>query len=248
MRIFRYETSNKRSLHYINSIIGRFYDCIADADLDAETVCFYISSLGNFALEVDWRMEEHMDRILRLLSDRWHDGLEPSSCIVNCITSIAKAVKGCFRLGLRTVFPKMAASLQDPDTSEATSLAILRFIQSQPSILREWAAITVPAVVEALQRPSLPTQHLALETLVILSSNIYMPPQLSRVMPVLVKLTKQGETVEQATRTICSIAKECGRDSMPFLHAFERQLAFCIWDHPYFLDYIEGSGRLVEPR
>ena len=185
---------------------------------------------------------------LFLFRKYWNDGLEPSSCIVETIGGLATALRGSFQKYLAVVLPRMTGCLASNATPDHTAAAILRFFQSIGPQLREWAHSAVPAILHASEHCSTFTRNLALSVLLSIASSTYLGFHLSRILPVLVRLTKQPSTADQATRTFCGLVKECGPDALAFALSYERSLGFAITGHPQFLEYAEGSASEGEGR
>ena len=237
VRIFRWELSKSRSWQHATPIISKLIAEIANASHDMATTCFYISSLGNFAKEVGSHMEEHMHSIMPVLMQRWESGVEPATCIITCIHNLAIAVRGCFKTTLPIVFPKMASMLADPDSSEQTVLAILRFSQSNASLLKDWLHLAIPAFFACSGSPSVEVQQAVLDTIAKVAALVYVLPHLSRMMPNFVRLVQCSAEPEAVIRTMCQVAKECGTEALGLLRAFEGQLGFSIREHPDYRAY-----------
>lgn len=235
IRIFRWKTSRERSWHHKDAILGKLLARIADATLDMPATCFYISSLGYLAKEIGHEMEQHMGRIIPILVRRWEAGVDPPSCVVTCIHTLANTVRGCFRVALPIIFPKMASILSDETSGEHTVTAVLRFCQACAPLLKDWLHLAIPAIFAAANNNAAPSQlDMALETLVVLASQVYLVPHLSRILSSLSRLINDPNTKEAATRALCQIVKECGHDGLATAAAFESQLGFCIREHPEY--------------
>ena len=248
VRIFRWDVSKNRSWQHARPIVKKLISEIADSTHDMATTCFYISSLGNFAREVGSHMEEHMPEVMPVLMRRWEAGVEPGSCIVNCIHSLAGAVRGCFKTTLPIVFPKMASLLIDPNVGEATALSVLRFCQASAALLKDWLHVAIPALFAACESPSREVQQMALDTIVEIASQVYVLPHLSRMMPKFVRLVKSDNQGQAATKAMCELVKECGSDASGLVQAYEGQLGFSIYDHPSFCEYTRREPMEVETR
>lgn len=240
IRIFRWELSRRRSWHHASGIIAKFTEKIADTTSDMPVTCFYISSLSYFVKEVGARMEEYTGSILPVLMHRWEFGVEPASCVVACLHALALAVRGCFKTALPIAFPKMANILSDTESREASLLAVLRFCQACAPLLKDWLHLAVPALLVCCESSFPVIQQMALDTLVILAAQVYLVPHLSRITSNLAKLARASQTGEmatKATKALCQIVKECGREGLVFTRAFQSQLGFVMHEHPDYLEH-----------
>ena len=136
----------------------------------------------------------------------------------------------------------MVGYLGVKSTPDHTAMAILRFLQDIGPQVREWSHSAIPAILAACEHYSFHTRNMASSTLLSIASSIYIGSHLSRIIPVLVSLTKQSETSTQATKTLCGLVKECGLDALHFAMTYESQLGIIIAEHPYYLEYAEGSA------
>lgn len=237
-----------RSWHFLESIIPRFLDAINDHTLEPTSTCFYIAALGKVVKVAETRIESHMPSILSFLIQRWDEGLEPSNCIVDTVTDLASALRGGFQRYLPLVVPKVCSVLLLPTCAEATVAAALRLLQETASLLRDWSHVIVPALLATAERPTSTSQGAVMDTLLALSCSAHITPHLSRVLPALHRIYLCPHLSDKALRTMCSMAKECGKEANSFVRGFECRVGLDIIGHKYYAAYLEGTGGYIEPR
>lgn len=176
----------------------------------------------------------------------WEDGFEPGNCIIECLSDLSAALRGGFAKFLPLVLPKLAATLHQSNCSEATTAAALRLLQEMASLLRDWTHLLVPALLFAAEQSSKQCKLIAVHTLLAISCSAYIAPHLSRILPVIQRISTQPDLHEDALRCMCALVKECGNEAITFVQGFERHNGLSILDHPYYIDYIEGSGGDIE--
>lgn len=247
VRIFRHERSRARSWHFLETLIPRFYDAITDRTLDSTSTCFYISALGKVAKVAESRIEDHVEPILSALVRRWDEGLEPSNCIVDTISDLSTALRGGFQRYLPLVIPKLCSALLAPACSEATVAGSLRFLQESAGLLRDWTHAIIPALLSIVEKVLPASQNAIMDTLLALACFSHTTPHLSRIMPVLSRLHNNPRLSEKAHRTMCGIAKECGKEANSFIQGLESHTGVVILGHPFYAAYAEGTGGEFEP-
>lgn len=194
------------------------------------------------------RVEEHIQSILGALMARWDDGLEPTNCIVEAIAHLAVALRGSFQRYLPLVIAKICNALRLHTCSEATALAALRLLQETAALLRDWTHIIIPALLATAETPTSNNSMAVMDTLLALSCSAHITPHLSRILPVLHRMYLCPHLSDKALRTMCSIAKECGKEANSFVRGFERHVGIIIIGHCYYNEYLEGTGGTFEPR
>lgn len=168
--------------------------------------------------------------------------MEPSTCIIECIAALSVAMRGDFVKYQPVVVPRLAASLLDPATPDATALAVLRFVQQSTVQMRDWSQCIVPALLHACDTHySTATRTAALDALLAMAGAAYVGSFLSRVLTTLTAATRDEEVGMHAARTLCAVVKECGPEALPFAMMFEPQLGFTIVEHPSYEGHVPGT-------
>lgn len=219
-----------------------------DHSLEAASTCFYIACLGKMAKVAEVRIEEHVEPILSTLVQRWDEGLEPSNCIVDTISDLSFALRGGFHRYLPLVIPKICSVLLNTSCPEPTVAASLRLLQETAALLRDWTHAIVPALLATTERATTSSQIGIMDTLLALSCSSHVLPHLSRILAVLHRLYLNPRLSSKAHKTMCCIAKECGKEANTFVQGFERHAGVSIVGHQYFVDYCEGDGGEIEAR